>query len=195
MDQQNKWKVLERQINLIKTPEIQKFVKETLNNTPDYFFKAWASSTGKYHPACTCVDGGLVRHVRRATYIANRLCEGWGLFDLSRDIVLAAIILHDIAKVPSPSAGGKSSYADYENHPLKAKDYFAVMEISESFPVEKAFPVQTAITSAIIYHMGRWTPKTVAKPIETYTLTELAVYSADYMATTKDLVTPEDTIE
>ena len=165
-------------------------MKETLNNTPDYFFKAWASSTGKYHPACTCIDGGLVRHVRRATYIANRLCEGWGLFDLSRDIVLAAIIIHDIAKVPS---GG--NYAEYENHPLHAQKYFAVMEVSDSFPVEKAFPVQTGITNAVIHHMGRWTPKSVAKPIESYTLTELAVYTADYMATTKDLVTPEDALE
>jgi hypothetical protein len=130
--------------------------------------------------------------VRRATYIANRLCEGWGIFDLSRDIVLASVILHDIAKVPSPKEDPKMTYKDYEDHPINAEKYFAIMEVSDSFPVEKATPVYMAIKEGIRFHMGRWTPESIRKPINTYTLTELAVYTADYIATTKDLVTPED---
>ena len=177
-----KFQVMEKEILLIKNKELQEWVRKSLNNTPDYFFKGWASSTGKYHPACTCKDGGLVVHVKRAVYIANRLCGGWGLIEENRDIVLAATILHDIAKVGQ----GSGPYIDYVNHPLNAEKYL----IQDSLNQE----LYTKINNCIRHHMGLWTPDGVKKPLTEYSLLELAVYSADYMATTKDLITPEDTL-
>jgi len=106
-----KYEVLINEINLIASSEIKEFVKVTLNNTPDYFFAAQASSTGKYHPSCTIKVGGLITHVKRAVYIVNRLCEGWGVKGADRDIALAAMILHDIAKTPSNDP--KFTYADF----------------------------------------------------------------------------------
>lgn len=156
-------------------------MKASLNNTPDYFYKGWASSTGKYHPACTCKDGGLVVHVKRAVYITNRLCGGWGLEGLDKDIVLAATILHDIAKVGQ----GSGPYADYVNHPINAINY---LDQTVDIPAE----VYTKVYDCIRFHMGLWTPESIKKPIKDYTLLELIVYTADYMATTKDLTTPKD---
>ena len=114
--------IFKNELLQIKDVSIKEFTRNTLLNVPDYFFIAQASSTGKYHPACTCCEGGLLIHVKRAFYIANRLCEGWGIFNLERDIVLSAILLHDIAKTPHNDP--KYTYADFENHPINASKYF-----------------------------------------------------------------------
>jgi len=174
--------VLEKEINLIQNKEIKDFTKKTLQNASDYFFIAMASSTGKYHPQCTCKKGGLIIHVKRVVYIVNRLCEGWGIFNLDRDIVLAATILHDIAKTPSNDP--KYTYADFENHPINACLCYA-KEILSIELIQK-------IDNCIRYHMGRWTPASIKKEIKDYTLLELVVYTADYIAATKDLITPVD---
>jgi len=184
-----KWEIFTKEINLIVDAKIKEFTKQTLNNSPDYFFTAQASSTGKYHPACTCKVGGLIVHVKRAVYVANRLCEGWGIFNLDRDIVLSATILHDIAK----TGQGQGSYADYENHPLNANKYFFGCKEEEDIGNSGLnAEVIKKINSCICNHMGRWTPVSIKKEIKDYTLLELAVYSADYMAATKDLITPKD---
>lgn len=176
--------VLMTEISLILNPDIRQFTIDTLNNAPDYFFEAPASSTGRYHPQCTFKKGGLVIHVKRAVYIINRLCDGWGIFHLDRDIVFSAIILHDIAKVSSPLVNSKMTYEDYEHHPLKAKLYY--------IPHPEIAPIIDRINLCIENHMGRWSPKSVIKDINKYTLLELIVYTADYLATTKDLNTPLD---
>jgi len=182
--------VLEKEINLIHDEVIREWTKNTLQNAPDYFFIAAASSTGKYHPVCTNKEGGLIVHVKRAVYIANRLCEGWGIFLSDRDIVLSATILHDIAKTPSHDS--RYTYADFENHPINAEKYFAPLNVSGGLEITLALSRQEQINNCIKYHMGRWTPKSIQKEIKDYTLQELCVYTADYTATTKDLVTPVD---
>jgi HD superfamily phosphohydrolase YqeK len=200
--------ILEKEINLIKDNSIKEWTKVTLNNAPEYFFRAMASSTGKYHPKCTCQEGGLIIHVQRTVYIANRLCDGYGIKGIDRDIVISATILHDIAKVPSPKENPNITYADYENHPINAENYFAgekVIETGTGKIVSYIFTyanqgelkscdsvIINIIKDCIRYHMGLWTPQSIKKPIEQYTLLELIVYTADYIATTKDLITPED---
>lgn len=135
------------------------------------------------HPACTIKKGGLIIHVKRVVYVANRLCKGCGIVGINRDIILVASILHDIAK--TPSFDRRFTYADYENHPLNAEKYFGKM--SEDYS-----GVLAEIRKCIRYHMGLWTPVSIKKPIDKYTLREFIVYTADYMAATKDLVTPRD---
>ena len=170
--------VLEEEISLIKNEAIKTWTRESLSNSPDYFFVAPASSTGKYHPDCTLGNGGLLVHTKRVIYIINRLSAGWGLTDIERDIVLSAGILHDIAK----TGRGNGSYEDYINHSLNAQKYLKEMENNSI----------VKIRSCVEHHMGLWTPEIIKKDIRDYTLLELLVYTADYMATTKDLITPQD---
>lgn len=178
MEGKLKYEVLEGELALINDIDIQDWTKRTLENAPDYFWTAPTSSTGKYHPDCANVKGGLIVHVRRVVWLANKNCLGWGIFAQSRDIVLSACILHDIAK--APSYGG--SFSNYENHPINARKLFA--ESKSSFVDD--------IDNCIRFHMGRWSPRQIAKPIEQYTLQELAVYTADFLATQKELATPRD---
>jgi hypothetical protein len=120
----------------------------------------------------------LIVHTKRVVWLANRTCFGWGIFAQNRDIVLAACILHDSAK--APSYGG--SFKDYENHPLNVKKLFA--EEKKGFTED--------IDSCIRFHMGRWSPRSIAKPMHEYSLLELVVYTADFLATQKELATPKD---
>jgi len=182
---------LRYELNLIQDINIRNWTEATLKNVPNYFWIAQASSSGKYHPACVCQEGGLIIHVKRVVYLANHLCEGWGLFDIDRDIVLSACILHDIAKTPSAKYaqkyGMKTTNEDYENHPLNAYKYYSKNSIVDQEQSTKAI-----IDECICYHMGRWTPEKVKKEITDYSLVELAVYTADYLASRKDLITPKD---
>ena len=187
--------VLLKELDLIKDPLIKEWTKATLQNTPDYFFYGMASSTGKYHPACTCQKGGLLIHVKRAVYFANRLCDGWGVKGVDHDIVISAIILHDIAKVPSPKEDPKITYADYENHPINAHKYFADFRMLCNNNNLNADYIYSKITQCVNHHMGLWTPASIKKSLADYTNLELLVYTADYMAATKDLVTPVDNLE
>ena len=172
---------LRNEIDLIKDAAIKQWVEETLQNAPKYFWIASASSTGKYHPECTCKEGGLIIHTKRVVFIANRLCRGWNIVSsLDKDIVIASCILHDLAKT------GKNSgtYKDYVNHPINAEKYF-----SKSLKDINKFKV---IKDCVRYHMGLWTPDSIKKPLGKYTPKELIVYTSDYMAVTKELVTPVD---
>jgi 23S rRNA maturation-related 3'-5' exoribonuclease YhaM len=187
--------ILINEINLIQSKNIQAFTINILENAPDYFYRAMASSTGKYHPQCTCKVGGLVTHVKRATYFANRLCDGYGIKGIDRDIVLSAIILHDIAKVPSPKEDSKITYADYENHPINAEKYLVSKALlKQSNDPDDTFMEERflKILHCIKHHMGLWTPASIKKDLKNYTQLELIVYTADYIAATKDLVTPKD---
>lgn len=184
--------ILNSELNLIKDNSIMEWTLFTLNNAPEYFWTAQSSSTGKYHPFCTIKVGGLITHVKRAVYIANRLGSGWGIIGIDRDIVLSALILHDIAKIPNPKVSSASTYADYENHPINAEKYFAPIPTRLMGKTTIYDPTFEKIKKCINYHMGLWTPEKIKKPIKDYTLLELIVYTADYMATTKDLVTPKD---
>ena len=177
MEGKLKYQVLEGEIGLINDPDIQDWTLRTLQKVPEYFWYAPTSMTGKYHPVCSNGRAGLIIHVKRVVYLANKICHAWGIFAQERDIVLASCILHDIMKSPPGS-----SYAEHENHPINAKNCFA--ESKSSFVED--------INTCIEVHMGRWSVKQVAKPIEEYTLLELAVYTADYLSSLKDLDTPRD---
>lgn len=175
-----KVKTFEEEIGLIRNETIREFVRATLRNVPDYFFTAQASSTGKYHPECTIKKGGLVIHVKRAVCLADRLCNGWGIEGEDRDVVLAATILHDIAKCEN-----YQNYEQYENHPINAKNIFVKVEGLADEIFEK-------INSCVAHHMGLWTPESIKKPLKEYSLLELLVYTSDYYSAMKTLALPVD---
>lgn len=194
-----RYSVLENELSLIQDKEIRNWTRVTLANVPNYFYIARASSSGKYHPECTNKVGGLIIHIKRAVYIANRLCSGYGMEEIDKDIVISATILHDIAKVPGITVaklyGMTVTENDFVNHPINAEKYFAskkLLEYSEDIDDTFAEEQFLQILYCIKFHMGLWSPKSIKKQLIEYTLKELLVYTADYIATTKDLVTPVD---
>lgn len=183
----NKIENFRKELNLIVDPKIKDWTEKTLEVVRDAFWRIPASSTGKYHPQCTNKDGGLIIHVKRVVYLADRLTFAWNIKEQNRDIVIAACILHDIAKTGKDSG----AYIDYVNHPINAADIFKKtigLLPKDETPEDSMFK----ISQCIKYHMGLWTPNSIKKPLNKYTALELATYTCDYMASTKDLVTPVD---
>ena len=132
------------ELEYIKSEEIKTAVTKFIDEyVPDYFFEVPASSTGKYHPEYATGVGGLLRHTQAAVRIAVGLFALTEFTDTMRDIVIAALILHDTFK------HGKI-YSKYScaNHPAIA--YIEVLEHMSDCP----FSVD--IANAIHSHMGKW---------------------------------------
>ena len=60
------------EIGYIKNLEYVEDFKILIGLLPDYFFRVAASSTGKYHPAFSLGEGGLLRHTKAAVRIAYK---------------------------------------------------------------------------------------------------------------------------
>lgn len=179
-----KSKVFEKELSWIKDDEIRAFVAKALDELPDYFYEVAASSTGKYHPSYALGEGGLVRHTKAAVAIAKDVL-GLEMMDKytrdERDIILAAIILHDGMK--HGVGGSKYTVAD---HPVQMVDWLVgEMKCREELP-EHA----TILCGAIASHMGQWNtdyktkreimPKPVGK-LQNF------VHLCDYLASRKYL--------
>ena len=62
------------EIHYIKDFHLQNLVASYLiEYVPDFFWEIGASSTGKYHPAFSQGEGGLVRHTKAVVAFANEL--------------------------------------------------------------------------------------------------------------------------
>ena len=54
--------IVQSVLNTFENDDIKDFAIVLLNNLPEYIWRVPASSTGKYHPAYSLGEGGLMRH-------------------------------------------------------------------------------------------------------------------------------------
>lgn len=182
--------IFKNEIDLIQDERIKEIVQAVIDTAlVDYpvFFKAQASSSSKYHPACCNVKGGIIRHVKRAVDIGGNLCRAWGLPKAESDVVIAALILHDIRKdsyKKHASLGGQMVLDVFAKKPLEFQRK------------NRDLPERIVdIVRCIRLHMGLWTEKEIKIPIGSYSLPELATYTADYLASRKNIELPEDSFD
>lgn len=91
--------VFSREISQIENNEIVAMLEIVFNSAPPQFWTKPASSTSKYHPDSSNVNGGLVIHTKQVFYIAKAILDAkMDLLLADRDIVLASCLLHDIYK-------------------------------------------------------------------------------------------------
>lgn len=175
--------VFNTEINYIKDKRIRDNLIILLNLLPDYIYEVPASSTGKYHPAFSLGDGGLVRHVKVTTRIAVELFNNNSLQnfnDTEKDLLLMSIILHDGLK----SGLIKSEYTKFDHPILMAtfiKDNKSKLTLNND---EIDF-----ITKCIETHMGPWTTdyngnEILRSPTSKY---ERFVHMCDYLSSRKFL--------
>lgn len=166
------------ELEYIKNAEIKTAVTNFIDKyVPDYFFEVPASSTGKYHPEYATGVGGLLRHTQAAVRIAVGLFAITKFTDNARDVIIAALILHDTFK-----HGRIHSKYTCANHPVIA--YQEVLEHMQDCP----FYVD--IANAIHSHMGKWntdyrTKREIMPKPET--AIEKFVHTCDYLASRKYL--------
>ena len=180
----NKADVFKDELLLIKDESIRKWTELAINALPDYFFHISASSTGKYHPAYSLGEGGLVRHTRAAMRIAVELSrlDWWHFKGNELDLCLAAIAPHDGYK--SGVIEEKFTRADHPN--------IVVTEFSKNPMLNSVLPKEDfdTIMGIISTHMGQWNRdfKTKAEILDKpVTKLQKFVHLCDYLASRKCL--------
>lgn len=179
---------LDTEIATITNPAIRTLVRATLDAAPTCFWSMPAATTGKYHPAISLGEGGLIRHTRAVVRIAHHLCAMLDIAPgtLDFDTITAAAILHDCCK-----KNDNETYTAFM-HPQRAADLIWQQATLLAAGGEDAVRDACARTIAAIVacHMGRWNvnPRTGEELPTPLTPLQRLVHTADYLASRKDIL-------
>lgn len=182
-------------LETIADDEIRTFAFVLVNDLPNYIWSVPASSTGKYHPAYSLGDGGLMRHQIAVVRFMNFFFELEQFQNefTAREMDLMRIsgLVHDGRKSGSQADFEKSKFTKFD-HP------------SQMANVVRGFDGQYLnhddiefIASCIESHMGQWNTQkkssmVLPKPINKY---QQIIHLADYLASRKDLTMAFDNVE
>ena len=161
----------EKEINFIQSEDLRMFMIFYLDKyVPQYFFEIGASSSGKYHPKFSQGVGGLVRHTKAVSLVAEELLRMSPYMystDEQKDLIRVACIAHDTAKY------GKTEFDKklYKQHAENAGELVS-QAWKEYFEEDCPFLLVNSISA----HMGQW-GKT-----KMMTSLDRCVHQADYVA-------------
>lgn len=181
MELKEKEALLEKELNEIQDTKIVNLVRACMNRAPDYaFLDCPSSSTGKHHPADELGPDGNIIHTKKVTQMAQILCRSFGREDIM-DMVVAACILHDLTK-----RGMTRGQYTIKHHARMMANLVLDVYAEQDRPALEPETVGT-ISSAIAFHYGPWTENTIWKSMDCYSVPELIVYLADYLASRKNV--------
>lgn len=178
----------------IVNEDIREFAKVLVENLPDYIWHVGASSTGKYHPAYSLGEGGLMRHqiavVRFLNYFFE-LEQYQSLGSRNIDMMRVAGLVHDGRKSGEQADYEKSKYTKFD-HPIQMANVVRSYDGQYLNHEELEF-----IAHCIESHMGQWSTDkksstVLPKPLDVY---QHFVHLADYLASRKDLTMAFDNVE
>ncbi len=175
-------------LDTFENEDIKAFAGICLDTCPKYFWTVPAASTGKYHPATSLGDGGLVRHTislcRFLTYMFEVEAIKVQFTPRERDLLKIAGMMHDSRKSGTQAEYEHNKYTKFE-HPLFAAE--VIRDLKDSgIPNEEVELIAHAIES----HMGIWNtnPKNpgvvLPVPSDKY---QIILHLADYLASRKDV--------
>lgn len=179
----------------IVNDDIREFAKVLVEYLPDYIWHVGASSTGKYHPAYSLGEGGLMRHqiavVRFLNYFFDLEQYNSKFTSREMDLMRVAGLVHDGRKSGEQFDYDKSKYTKFD-HPIRMANEILSYDGKYLNHDELEF-----IAHCIESHMGQWaTDKksntVLPKPIDEY---QQFVHLADYLASRKDLTMAFDNVE
>lgn len=169
----------------IENDDIREFAINLLDSLPEYIWTVPASSTGKYHPAYSLGDGGLMRHQMAVVRFLNFFFEleqyNSKLTSREMDLMRVAGLTHDGMKSGSQEQFSTNKYTKFEHPVLMAKK---ILE-SDGLPQEEL----ELIAAAISKHMGQWntdkkSSTVLPKPSDKFSR---MLHVADYLASRKCL--------
>ena len=179
----------------IVNEDIREFANVLVEGLPNYIWEVGASSTGKYHPAYSLGEGGLMRHqiavVRFLNYFFE--LEQYNTKFTSRecDLMRVAGLVHDGRKSGEQSDYERSKYTKFD-HPIQMANVIRSFDGKYLNHDEIEF-----IANCIESHMGQWnvdkkSGEVLEKPTSDY---QCFVHLADYLASRKDLTMAFDNAE
>lgn len=180
---------LQAELDRIKDTDLLILTTDTLDAAPACFWSMPASTSGKYHPAISLGQGGLIRHTLAVCWFTRTLLEWAGVAadDKRHHIALAAALLHDCCK-----KADAEKYTAFD-HPLRAADLIRRRAAAlASFEVATIDPADLDTLCGIVAaHMGRWNTNPKYNPgVELptpITALQRLVATADYLASRKDI--------
>ena len=188
-------KIVEPILQTIKNDDIREFAEVLLDGIPDYIWHVGASSTGKYHPAYSLGEGGLMRHQIAATRFLNFFLEleqyNTKFTDREMDLMRVSILTHDGRKSGEQDDYNRSKFTKFD-HPIQMASVVRSYKNKYLNPDELEF-----IATCIESHMGQWNTDrksnvVLQKPQNTY---QEFIHLADYLASRKDLTMAFDVSE
>lgn len=176
MELKERLSIFKDELNLIGKKGIKDFVKACIAAAPDYVFEDCpSSSSGKYHPIEELGADGTLIHTKKVFAVAYEFSRALDC-EHNRDEIVAAAILHDMAKQGLCSAG----HTVREHPRIMAKLVADVYNDEFKDKLDKTSA--NLIYWSVFYHYGPWTEESVRKSLKEYTPEELSVYLADYIA-------------
>ena len=194
MTEQQK-KIVEPILSTIKNDDIREFAVVLLEGIPDYIWHVGASSTGKYHPAYSLGEGGLMRHQIAVVRFLNFFFEleqyNTKFTDREMDLMRVAAWVHDGRKSGEQADYERSKFTKFD-HPIQMANVVRSYDGKYLNHDEIEF-----IATCIESHMGAWnTDKksriVLPKPSNIY---QEFIHLADYLASRKDLTIAFDISE
>lgn len=173
-----KIKMFNKELSMIKTLSIKRFVIECLDEAPDYIFKNCpSSSTGKYHSIDEFSPLGNVLHTKRVVNNCDIMARAFNLKEKDYDLVIGAAILHDMVK----QGFEKTGHTVNDHAVLAAQLVRNVFKKTKSKINKKDCKI---IENCVLFHNGIWSSgEENDKPIDKFTMHELCVHMSDYSAT------------
>ena len=174
-------------LDTFENEDIKEFAIVLLEGLPEYIWQVGASSTGKYHPAYSLGEMGLMRHQIAVVKFINFFLEleqyKNEFTSRERDLMRVAGLIHDGRKSGSQEDYEKSKYTKF-NHPILMAD--VVRSYDGEYLNHEELEM---IAEAISKHMGAWnTDKkssvVLPKPDDNFSR---LVHLADYLASRKSL--------
>jgi uncharacterized protein with PQ loop repeat len=164
-------------VESLRDENIKTFVKKALAKAQPEFWRAPSSASGRYHPADEITAKGLIVHSIRDAIVGRALANYFGLSGTEKDIIVAALLIHDIEKGGIPwkhdlHSGSAPDSGYVPNHGPIAGDWL------KQFKSDSCGPKCDEIIQDISAHMAQWNkPPTPPK-----TLGEQIVSYSDYLA-------------
>lgn len=152
--------IFDVEINYISDARIKEAAKKLVGMLPEYFFRLAASSTGKYHPKCSNVEGGLVHHTKIAVRFAKVMFENAMVFnnysDHEQDLIYLALIMHDGFK----NGLTEEKYVRFD-HPIISAEFVKEHATEVGLTIEEGNLLYDLISS----HMGVFNTSNYSKVV------------------------------
>lgn len=174
-------------LDTFENEDIKEFAIVLLDDFPEYIWHVGASSTGKYHPAYSLGEAGLMRHQIAVVRFLNFFLEleqySSKLTSRERDLIRLSGLVHDGRKSGSQEDYEQSKYTRF-NHPLLMAD--VVRSFDGKYLNHEEIEM---VADTISRHMGQWnvdkkTSMELPKPNNKFSR---MVHVADYLASRKCL--------
>lgn len=174
-------------LDTFENEDIKEFAIVLLDDMPEYIWHVGASSTGKYHPAYSLGEAGLMRHQIAVVRFLNFFLEleqyGSKLTSRERDLIRLSGLIHDARKSGGQEDYEKSKYTKF-NHPVLMAD--VVRSFDGKYLTSEEIEL---VADTISKHMGQWNTdkkSNVELPKPNNKFARM-VHVADYLASRKCL--------